>query len=151
MKTKISTVLLLVSLALLIIYGADVLVSKKVSNDLTTGKLSAVETSSSSSGFLKMNESIRGGLIGGGAVVLSVVAFAISLRQKSGIIVLLLFINGILIVVGMAALYIENLQHAAVKGQYGTVFGTMALGFLLVALGIIKTMVTRTPTTVRSK
>lgn len=137
MKTKISIILLLISLVLLIVYGLDVIsanrIKENVAND-TSLKQNAVSTS----GFLKLKESVRGGVLGGGAVVLSVLAFSISLREKSSIVVILLLINGALIVGGMTALYIQSLQQTTIKGHFATVFGTMALGFLLVALGIVK-------------
>ncbi|HEX9317842.1 MAG TPA: hypothetical protein VF884_02790 [Nitrososphaeraceae archaeon] len=143
MKTKLSIILLLISLALLIIYGTDVLASKKVSQNLINERSFSNETTFSTSGFLKMKESIRGGLFGGGAVILSVLAFAISLREWSWIIVILLLINGVLIVGGMTGLYIQSLQQTTVNGHYTTVFGTMGLGILLVALGIVKIFVPR--------
>lgn len=138
MKTKISIILLLISLVLLIVYGLDVLSSSRIKENLANDTSITKENATSTSGFLKMKESVRGGVLGGGAVVLSVLAFSISLREKSGIVVILLLINGALIVGGMTALYIQSLQQTTIKGHFATVFGTMALGFLLVALGIVK-------------
>lgn len=137
MKTKISIILLLISLVLLIVYGLDVLSANRIKENVAKDT-SIKENAVSTSGFLKLKESVRGGVLGGGAVVLSVLAFSISLREKSGIVVILLLINGALIVGGMTALYIQSLQQTTIKGHFATVFGTMALGFLLVALGIVK-------------
>jgi ABC-type uncharacterized transport system permease subunit len=137
MKTKISIILLLISLVLLIVYGLDVLSANRIKENVANDT-SIKENAVSTSGFLKLKESVRGGVLGGGAVVLSVLAFSISLREKSGIVVILLLINGALIVGGMTALYIQSLQQTTIKGHFATVFGTMALGFLLVALGIVK-------------
>lgn len=137
MKTKISIILLLISLILLIVYGLDVLSANRIKENVANDT-SIKENAVSTSGFLKLKESVRGGVLGGGAVVLSVLAFSISIREKSSIVVILLLINGALIVGGMTALYIQSLQQTAVKGHFATVFGTMALGFLLVALGIVK-------------
>jgi len=67
MRTKISIILLFISLALLIIYAADVLSSKRTPTHNV-----------SSSGFLQLNESVRGAGLGGSAVVLSIIAFALS-------------------------------------------------------------------------
>jgi hypothetical protein len=125
MKTKISVILLFISLALLIIYGADVISSQSSSND---GK----------SGFLQLSPAIRGGVFGGGAVILSIIAFAISLREKSTLVVVLLLVNGGLIIAGMIGLAIED-------GATGssTLYGTTGLGILLIALGVVKIFITR--------
>jgi len=137
MKTKISIILLLISLVLLIVYGLDVISANRIKENVANDT-SIKENAVSTSGFLKLKESVRGGVLGGGAVVLSVLAFSISIREKSSIVVILLLINGALIVGGMTALYIQSLQQTTIKGHFATVFGTMALGFLLVALGIVK-------------
>ena len=91
MKTKISIILLFISLALLIIYGADVIFAQSSSPD---GK----------SGFLQLDHAIRGGVFGAGAVILSIIAFAISFKERSALVAVLLFINGGLIIVGMVGL-----------------------------------------------
>jgi len=115
MRTKISVILLFISLALLIIYGADVISSKMASND---GK----------SGFLQLNEAIRGGGLGGGAVILSIIAFAISMKERSTLVVVLLIAQGMV--------------HDG-GSKSSTVYGTTGLGILLVALGIVKVFITR--------
>lgn len=125
MKTKISLILLFISLALLIIYGADVMFAQSTSPD---GK----------SGFLQMDHAIRGGVFGGGAVILSIIAFAISLKERSTLVALLLFINGGLIIAGMVGL---ATQDAA--SESSTLYGTTGLGVLLVALGVVKVFITR--------
>jgi hypothetical protein len=125
MKTKISVILLFISLALLIIYGADVLSAQSTSAD-------------DKSGFLQLDHAMRGSVFGGGAVILSIIAFAISLREKSTLVVVLLFINGGLIIAGMMGM-------AAQDGARGssTLYGTTGLGILLIALGIAKVFITR--------
>ena len=125
MKTKISVILLFISLALLIIYAADVMFAPSASPD---GK----------SGFLQMDHAIRGGVFGGGAVILSIIAFAISLKERSTLVALLLFINGGLIIAGMVGL---ATQDAA--SESSTLYGTTGLGVLLVALGVVKVFITR--------
>ena len=125
MKTKISIILLFISLALLIIYGVDVMFAQSTSPD---GK----------SGFLQMDHAIRGWVFGGGAVILSIIAFAISLKERSTLVALLLFINGGLIIAGMVGL---ATQDAA--SESSTLYGTTGLGVLLVALGVVKVFITR--------
>ena len=128
MKTKISIILLFISLALLVIYGADVISSKVESND---GK----------SGFLQLNEAIRGGVFGGGAVTLSIIAFAISLKERSTLVAGLLFINGGLIIAGMIGLAAQGMEEGTRVNS--TVLGTTGLGILLIALGVAKIFITR--------
>lgn len=125
MKTKISIILLFISLALLIIYGADVMFAQSTSSD---GK----------SGFLQMDHAIRGVVFGAGAVILSIIAFAISLKERSALVALLLFVNGGLIIAGMVGL---ATQDAA--SDSSTLYGTTGLGVLLVALGVVKVFITR--------
>jgi hypothetical protein len=125
MKTKISVILLFISLALLIIYAADVIYSQSSSND---GK----------SGFLQLSPAIRGGVFGGGAVILSIIAFAISLREKSRLVVVLLLVNGGLIIAGMIGLAIGGEATGS-----STIYGTTGLGILLIALGVVKIFITR--------
>jgi len=129
MKTKISIVLLFISLALIVIYGADVISSKVASND---GK----------SGFLQLNDAIRGGVFGGGAVILSIIAFAISLNERSTLVSVLLFINGGLIIAGMIGLGVQGMVQEG-AGDNSTLLGTTGLGILLIALGIAKIFITR--------
>ena len=128
MKTKISIILLFISLALLVIYGADVISSKVESND---GK----------SGFLQLNEAIRGGVFGGGAVILSIIAFAISLKERSTLVAVLLFINGGLIIAGMIGLAAQGMEEGARVNS--TLLRTTGLGILLIALGVAKIFLTR--------
>jgi hypothetical protein len=125
MKTTISVILLFISLALLIIYGADVISGQATSND-------------EKSGFLQLTPAIRGGVFGAGAVILSIIAFAISLRERSSLLVVLLVINGGLIIAGMIGL-------AAQDGvdNTSTLYGTTGLGILLIALGVSKIFITK--------
>ena len=88
MKTRISIILLFISLALLMIYAADV-----------------------QWGFLPLSPSVRGGGLGGSAVILSIISFAISLKERSSIVVILLLINGGLIVGGMADSVLSGLSR----------------------------------------
>ena len=117
-----------ISLALLVIYGADVISSNVESND-------------EKSGFLQLNEAIRGGVFGGGAVTLSIIAFAISLKERSTLVAVLLFINGGLIIAGMIGLAAQGMEEGTRVNS--TVLGTTGLGILLIALGVAKIFITR--------
>lgn len=125
MKTKISVILLFISLALLIIYGADVMFAQSSSPDGKTG-------------FLKFDHAIRGGVFGGGAVILSIIAFAISLKEKSTLVAVLLFINGGLIIAGMVGMAAQ--QDASESSE---LYGITGLGVLLIALGVVKVLIIR--------
>ncbi|HEU4468444.1 MAG TPA: hypothetical protein VFR61_05355 [Nitrososphaeraceae archaeon] len=125
MKTKISVILLFISLALLIIYGADVMFAQSTSPD---GK----------SGFLQTDHAIRGGVFGGGAVILSIIAFAISLKERSTLVAVLLLINGGLIIAGMVGMASQDGTN-----ESSTLYGTTGLGILLVALGVVKVFINR--------
>src|SRR5581483_714799 len=83
--------LLVASLILLIIYGADVMVASSSSNDSFAVRR----------GFLPFDESVRGGAFGGGAVVMSIIAFVIARKDHAPAVSALLFVNGGLIVAGM--------------------------------------------------
>jgi hypothetical protein len=66
-KATISIALLGISLTFLIIYGADVLSASIASPDGVRGK-----------GFLPFEEQFRGIFFGGGAVIMSIIAFIVS-------------------------------------------------------------------------
>ncbi|HVD08225.1 MAG TPA: hypothetical protein VNB67_07245 [Nitrososphaeraceae archaeon] len=125
MRTKISIILLFISLLLLIIYGADVMAPNASSDD-------------AKSSFLHLNAAVRGGVLGGGAVILSIIAFAISFREKSVLVSVLLFINGGLIIAGMIGMAIQDGAR-----EDSTLYSTAGLGILLVALGVVKVIITR--------
>ena len=122
MARGVAIVLLAISLALLIIYGADVLVAT-----------SSPDTSPPSRrGFLPFDEAIRGGVFGGVPVVLSIIAFVIGRKSYSPIVSALLFVNGGLIVAGMLALIAQGaLASEDSSGALRTIGSTMAMGAIL--------------------
>lgn len=128
MNTEISIILLFISLALLITYGADVIYSQTTSGD---GK----------SGFLQIDPAVRGIVFGAVPVILSIIGFAIFLRKRSTLVVVLLLINGGLIIAGMIGL-------AAQGGgdNTSTLYGTTGLGILLIVLGIVKGYISKSKT-----
>jgi hypothetical protein len=123
---KIAVTLLLISLGLLIVYGLDTMVSSQ-----------AYTEKSSNTGFLPLSESLRGGIFGGGAVVLSIIGFAIGRKDMSKTIPLLLFLNGGLIVLGMIIVVSMNVVESN-KESLRTVGFTVLLGGILIALGFAK-------------
>ncbi len=130
-KTTIAIALLGVSLILLVLYGIDVAII--FSSD-------SGQTTEDSRGFLPLDERTRGTAFGGSAVIMSIIAFVIARKERSNIISILLFVNGGLIIVGILA----------VSGGLGatSLASTIAMGIILVGLGIWKVLIDRrTPTT----
>lgn len=130
-KTTVAIALLGVSLILLILYGIDVAII--FSSD-------SGQTTEDSRGFLPLDEKTRGSVFGGGAVIMSIIAFVIARKERSNIVSILLFVNGGLIIAGILA----------VAGGLGTtsLVSTIVMGIILVGLGIWKVLIDRkTPTT----
>jgi hypothetical protein len=127
-KVRASLLLLAISLGLLVTYGIDVAIASS----------SAVE--SEESGFIPLNASARGSLFGGSAVIMSIIAFLISRNAFSITVPALLFVNGGLILAGMAILVAQG----ALTGNTGTTAAmrtisfTITTGGILVGLGVWK-------------
>jgi hypothetical protein len=129
-KVAISMILLIVSLILLVIYGADVLTASINSPAGLRGK-----------GFLPIEEEIRGGALGGVAVIMSIVGYIIGRKEPSKKISSLLFINGGLIIVGIIiTIALASLSSEDTGGMERTAGFTILLGAILIGLGVWKTM-----------
>src|SRR5215204_4580778 len=113
--TKIAIILLLISLGLLIIYGIDVMVASQSETNAVTG---------GGQGFIPLNEAVRGSILGGGAVALSIILFI-----NGGLIIL-----GLLIVMAMANFQVD-------QKTMRTIGSTMLLGGILIGLGIAKIVI----------
>ncbi|MDW0121575.1 MAG: hypothetical protein QOK81_03055 [Nitrososphaeraceae archaeon] len=121
MARRIATGLLIASLILLIVYGADVAVAA----DSPDGE-----------GFLPFDEAVRGGAFGGGSVVMSIIAFVIARKEYAPIVSALLFVNGGLIVAGMIALIAQGaLASEDSSNTLRTIGPTTAMGGILIGLG----------------
>jgi hypothetical protein len=124
MAKGIALGLLIASLVLLIIYGADAAVASG---------------SEDRRGFLPFDESVRGGAFGGGAVVMSIIAFVIARKEYAPAVSALLFINGGLIIAGMIALIAQGaLASEDSSGAMRTIGSTIAMGAILIGLGVWK-------------
>jgi hypothetical protein len=124
MATKIATGLLIASLILLIIYGADVAIAS---------------SSPDRKSFMPFDEAIRGGAFGGGAVAMSIISFVIARKEYAPIVSMLLFVNGGLIIAGMIALIGQGaLASEDAPSAMRTIGPTMALGSILIGLGAWK-------------
>ena len=129
MARRIATGLLIASLILLIVYGADVAVAA---------------ASPDGEGFLPFDEAVRGGAFGGGSVVMSIIAFVIARKEYAPIISALLFVNGGLIVAGMIALIAQGaLASEDSSNTLRTIGPTTAMGGILIGLGAWKVVTDR--------
>lgn len=132
-KTTISVTLLGISLILLIIYGMDVLAASTTSPEGVMGQ-----------GFLPFGEQVRGIVFGGGAVAMSIIAFIISRKVPSIIVSVLLFINGVLIIVGIIVTVVQaNFSSEEMANMGRTAGSTVLFGLLLIGLGIWKIITDR--------
>jgi hypothetical protein len=129
MARRIATGLLIASLILLIVYGADVAVAA---------------ASPDGEGFLPFDEAVRGGAFGGGSVVMSIIAFVIARKEYAPIVSALLFVNGGLIVAGMIALIAQGaLASEDTSNTLRTIGPTTAMGGILIGLGAWKVVTDR--------
>ena len=124
---KIAIILLIISLGLLITYGIDVMVA---SQSQIGGER----------GFLPLNDAVRGGIFGGGAVALSVIGFAVGRNEPNKAIPILLFINGGLIILGM--LIVMSMPKLETEQDFmRTIGSTMLFGGIIIGLGIAKIII----------
>lgn len=129
MARRIATGLLIASLILLIVYGADVAVAA---------------ASPDREGFLPFDEAVRGGAFGGGSVVMSIIAFVIARKEYAPIVSALLFVNGGLIIAGMIALIAQGaLASEDSSNTLRTIGSTTAMGGILIGLGAWKVVTDR--------
>ena len=129
MARRIATGLLIASLILLIVYGADVAVAA---------------ASPDGEGFLPFDAAVRGGAFGGGSVVMSIIAFVIARKEYAPIVSALLFVNGGLIVAGMIALIAQGaLASEDSSNTLRTIGPTTAMGGILIGLGAWKVVTDR--------
>lgn len=136
-KSKLAIALLLASLILLVVYGADVIIAAASSSHPIGGST----IGRSARGFLPFNEAIRGSVFGGGAVIMSILGFVIGKKEPSITVSALLFINGGLIIAGMMTLIAQGvLSSGNASGAVRTIGSTIAMGAVLLGLGFWKTM-----------
>jgi hypothetical protein len=140
MAKQVAIALLIASLVLLIIYGADVIIA--------SSQVNSVERM----GFLPFNESVRGGAFGGGAVIMSIIAFVIARKEYAPAVCVLLFVNGGLIIAGMLALIAQGaLNSEDSAGAMRTIGSTIGMGAILVGSGAWKAASDRKAVAARGK
>jgi hypothetical protein len=137
MARRVATGLLVASLILLLVYGADVAVAS---------------FSPQRQGFLPFDEAVRGVAFGGSAVIMSIIAFIIARKEYAPIVSALLFVNGGLIIAGMIALVAQgSIASEDTSSILRSIGPTIAMGALLVGLGAWKLLTDRKILTSRRK
>ncbi len=122
MALKAALIITGISIALLAVYGADVAVSK-----------------GSDHGFLPFDYKTRGMTLGGLALALPIIGFFISRKEPSKSLAIMLFMTGIMIIVG-GSVFLTNVTSGETEGrnpmvEAGSLF---AVGAFQIALGAIK-------------
>jgi len=121
MILAISIILVGISIALLVIYAADV-----VAGDGIAGN-----------GFLPLDAMTRGIGLGMPPVILSIIAFFISKKEPSKVLGALIVVSGILIIIG-GSIFFTNLEAENMMRSVGEGGSLIAIGAIIVALGSIK-------------
>ena len=124
MALKAAMILAGISILLLILYGADVVSSINMDGEIGV----------KNDGFLPLNDMQRGMGLGGPAIILPIIAFFISLREKSKGLGGLIIISGILILVGGLAMVLTP----APEGVERNPLMLFAPAIIQIALGAIK-------------
>jgi len=124
MVIKAALIMTGVSIALLVIYALDVAVNETVGE-----------------GFLPLDAMIRGIGLGMPPIILPIIAFLISRKEKSSGLGIMLIINGILIIIGGIALFVLEPSPEALESGRSIIERAAPLfvgGALIVALGALK-------------
>jgi hypothetical protein len=120
MALRIALIITAISIALLVIYGADAAVSHGVDQ-----------------GFLPFDHKIRGMGLGGPAMILPIIAFFISRKHSSKPLGVMLLVAGAMIIIGGAVFLSmppsDQPRNAMVEA--GPLFG---VGAFQIALGVLK-------------
>ena len=124
MALKAALIITGISIALLVIYALDVAVNEIAGE-----------------GFLGLDHMARGIGLGMPAIILPIIAFFISRKEKSGGLGIMLIISGILIIIGGIALFVLEPSPEALESGRSIMERAAPLfagGVIIVALGAIK-------------
>lgn len=124
MLLKLAIILTGISIALLVIYALDVAI-----NEI------------SGEGFLGQDHMARGIGLGLPAIILPIISFFISRKEKSSMLGILLLISGILIIIGGIALFVLEPSVEAQESGRSVIERAAPLfagGAFIIALGAIK-------------
>jgi len=125
MALKIAMIISIISITLLVIYGADSIMA-------ITENLGMQNTA-----FLQMDVKARGLIFGMIPAILLVVSYFITRKESSKVLGVLIIIGGALMVVGVGLIF--ALQGSSIpvagRGEFGAVIG---IGSVIMALGGLK-------------
>ena len=116
MAVRVAQGLVIASLVLLLIYGAD----------------AGAKQGKDEGGFLPIDSKTRGIGFGVPPIILSTIAFFISMKEKSTSVSVLLLVNGVLIMIG-------GIMPVA-TGKIALGLPILGAGIWIVALGIVKSV-----------
>lgn len=120
MALKAALIITGIAIILLAIYGADAAVGKGTEQ-----------------GFLPLDHKVRGMALGGPAMVLPIIGFFISRKEPSKPLAILLFIAGIMIIVG-GAVFLSTPSDSMQRSPVAEAGPLFAVGAFQIALGAIK-------------
>ena len=120
MVLKAAMAMSAVSIALLLIYGADVAAAGEAKT-----------------GFIPLDPSLRGTIFGGISSVMLIISFFITRQEKSKGLGVLITMGGALIIIGSAAILSIRAGQLETRAlaEFGSVLG---VGIFIAILGIIK-------------
>jgi hypothetical protein len=121
MALKISLIITGIAIGLLAIYGADVGAGKGTDQ-----------------GFLPFDHKTRGIALGGPALALPIIAFFISRNESSKALAVMLFVSGIMILVGGGVFLANAPSDTAQRNPMSEAAPLFAVGAFQLALGAIK-------------
>jgi drug/metabolite transporter (DMT)-like permease len=120
MSLKPAVIMSIISIIMLVIYGVDVM---SAGNEKT--------------GFLHMNPSIRGSILGGAPAAMLIISFFITRNEPSKKLGILITIGGALIIAGTGVILAIQGNAMTARGmrEFGAV---LVVGIIIVILGGIK-------------
>ncbi|HET6457280.1 MAG TPA: hypothetical protein VFG24_00170 [Nitrosopumilaceae archaeon] len=128
MALKAAIIMSVISIAMLVIYGVDVMIA---------GHDTGNDNGNEKTGFLQMNASVRGSIFGIVPSAMLIISFFITRKEPSEKLGILIIIGGALIIVGTAIILGmegSNLPDRAMR-EFGAV---LAIGIIIVILGVLK-------------
>ncbi|MGQ0771435.1 MAG: hypothetical protein ACT4NT_01490 [Nitrososphaerota archaeon] len=122
MALKVALIITGIAIGLLALYGADVGVSK-----------------GSDQGFLPFDHKTRGIALGGAAMILPIIGFFISRKEPSKTLAIMLFVSGIMIIVG-GIVFLTSTPSAETlqRNPMAEAVPLFGVGAIQIALGAIK-------------
>ncbi len=128
MALKAAIIMSVISIAMLAIYGVDV---------MATGPQTGNSNDNQKAGFLQMNSSARGSIFGIVPSAMLIISFFITRKEPSKKLGILIIIGGALIIIGTAV--ILGMQGAQLPDRAVREFGAvLGIGIIITILGSLK-------------